>query len=319
MIFTAIRAWRVYWVVPAAFALGCGSTETGGETMTCGAGTHPEGNTCVPDEVDGGAGGSGVGGGGSGGQADSGGSGGTGGDADSGPVDPSGDCPAGLPGPKLIEVSTPAGTKYCVDATEVTGAHYNDFLEAKHEVMTGQPPECEGNTSYGDGWVQTYPTDTEPAFNVDWCDAYMYCQWAGKHLCGAVGGGAIVSAGDMNDPEKSEWYNACSSGGEYRYPYGDVYDPQACNTYDYGGVVPRPQDVPALPTCHGPHTPFDSVFDMCGNVLEWVNWQKGQERGVVGGSYMGGEVSCSAAADYLQKWDVKTRTGGFRCCASMPE
>jgi len=243
------------------------------------------------------------------------GSGGVAGSGGTGPIDPSGDCPKGLPGPSLVEITAPDGTKYCIDSTEVTGGHYRDFRDAKKQDMTGQPAGCEDNAAYDDAWTQDYPTETEPAFNVDWCDAYMYCQWAGKHLCGAVGGGAIASMADMNDPQKSEWYNVCSSGGAYSYPYGNTYDPTGCNTYDYAGVVGRPRDVPALPTCHGPDTPFDSVFDMCGNVSEWVNWSDGDRRGFVGGAYNLPSMTCIAQPTSLGKWDATSVNRGFRCCA----
>ena len=31
----------------------------------------------------------------------------------------------------------------------------------------------------------------------------------------------------------SEWYNACSAGGALAYPYGNTYEPEACDGRDY--------------------------------------------------------------------------------------
>ena len=43
----------------------------------------------------------------------------------------------GTKGPSSIRVGT-----YCIDATEVRGRDYNEFLAAKAGDTRGQPPEC---------------------------------------------------------------------------------------------------------------------------------------------------------------------------------
>ena len=308
-------------IVGVFAASGCSSnTETDSPGLTCGVGTFEKDGQCQPldagtggtagaggGDVDGGAGGTGGTGGGS-----AGGAGGT--------VDPSGGCPKGLKGPKLIEVSTPGGTKYCIDATEVTGEQYHEFTAAKwdgvHMDMSGQPPGCENNSAYGDLDCGSSDGD-QPAFCVDWCDSWVYCAWAGKHLCGAIGGGAITSLADMNDPEKSEWYNACSSGGKHVFPYGDSYDVTACNKENNIG---RPMDVPARATCHGPEAPFDDIFDMSGNVSEWVNWTREDKKGAVGGNYVfeAADSACRAVSSAPPNLDATSKTLGFRCCADDP-
>jgi len=321
-IFSASPGAATRIVVGLFAASGCSSnTETGSPGLTCGPGTFEQDGQCHP--VEGGAGGT-AGAGGAEPNGSGGGVGGTGGTAGGagGTVDPSGGCPKGLPGPLLVEVSTPGGKKYCIDSTEVTGEQYRAFFEAKVlpvnglPDMSGQPVGCEDNTSYTDGWVHNSPQGAMPAYDVDWCDAYMFCAWAGKHLCGAVGGGAITSLAEMNDPEKSEWYNACSSGGRYEYPYGDTYEPTACNTEDYAGMKPLPREVPAVETCRGAEPPFDAVFDMLGNVSEWVNWTEADRKGAVGGSYNGEPFTCASGAA-LGAWNSRSPSLGFRCCAEL--
>ncbi len=48
---------------------------------------------------------------------------------------------------------------------------------------------------------------------------------------------------DYLDPSKSQWYNACSSGGKYYYTYGDDYDyGSKCNDADRKPEATAPTD-----------------------------------------------------------------------------
>jgi formylglycine-generating enzyme required for sulfatase activity len=171
-----------------------------------------------------------------------------------------GPCPVGQGRPLV-----PIGTAYCIDSTEVTVDDYIAFLSAKVGDTSGQPPECAAwNTSFTpQGWPQS-PGDV-PVVGVNWCDAYMYCAWAGKRLCGGPDGGA-ASSGGWADPAQSEWFKACSRNGDglHDYPYGNVYDAAACNGVDRDAGKP----LPSFATCQGG---FPGVFDLSGNVFEWEN------------------------------------------------
>jgi len=101
-----------------------------------------------------------------------------------------------------------------------------------------------------------------PVACIDWCDAQAYCAWAGKHLCGKIGGGSNALA-DFANAAKSEWYAACSKGGQLNFPYGNSYDPSACVGVDNSAT--RATAVPTA-TCQGG---YDGVFDLSGNVSEW--------------------------------------------------
>ncbi len=195
---------------------------------------------------------------------------------------------AGLKGPKMVAVPAPNGSTYCIDTTEVTQGQYAEFLEAKGgsmidnpDDMSGQPAGCELNARYVSArpddeppncrWTHEAfdPMGTHPDFPVgcvDWCDAYMYCAWAGKRLCGAMGGGPIAWEQQSN-ANVSEWYNACSQGGTLPYPYGDAYDEEKCARES----VALADEVGQRPECHGTEPPFDQLFDMSGNIAEWTN------------------------------------------------
>src|SRR5262249_20761411 len=133
-------------------------------------------------------------------------------------------------------------------------------------------------------------------------------------LCGAIDGGALGPT-DFADASKSAWFNACSAGGTQSYPYGNVYDPLACNGNDYGLHEALP--VGSLSGCVGG---YPGIFDLSGNVREWVdacNLSGGGDASLdscltAGGNYNANNVACSfsfASKRYEAYWDI-----GFRCC-----
>lgn len=222
---------------------GSGGTEGDGSGGRAGSGGSPGGGGT------GGSGGDGTGGDGAGGD-------GAGGQAQRGPV--------------LVEVDG-----FFIDATEVTNSQYEEFLASKDGDTSGQPAECAFNDVYtpSDAWPNTADL---PVTYVDWCDARAFCDWAGKRLCGGIDGSQLTDA-NLTDESVSEWYRACvgpDPGGGNNYPYGGVYQEEVCNdlgyqeAHGYPGLV----EVGSLVGCEGHPS---GVFDMVGNVNEWVDHCKG--------------------------------------------
>jgi formylglycine-generating enzyme required for sulfatase activity len=226
-----------------------------------------------------------------------------------------------------------AGTKsYCIDATEVTKEQYNEFMRAwisDGGVLTG-PPECSWNDNPTPGSF-TWPApddgtlDKNPINNIDWCDAYAYCAWVGKHLCGTIAdGGAVPPGAPENNPAVSEWYRACSAAGTRTYPYGQQYDGSVCNGCDSqticnGGVFNREQPVGSHPGCAGGVS--DQLLDMSGNVAEWENncLGDGVDRTEDHCSIRGGGWNNRASFLVCTGLDraIRAHTAGeigFRCC-----
>ena len=108
------------------------------------------------------------------------------------PVDPGHDdpCGKGLKGPWMVPMILPTGGSFCADSTEVTRWQYAAFLAARYP-LSEQPLHCAWNDSYVPWYWQEQTRDDLPAVSMDWCDARAYCAWAGKRLCGRVGGGTV--------------------------------------------------------------------------------------------------------------------------------
>ena len=209
-------------------------------------------------------------------------------------------------------VQLPAG--FSIDSTEVTRAQYAAWLATK--PSGGQPAECSWNTSFTPGcdWPPGDKGD-HPVVCVDWCDAYAYCQGVGKRLCGAIGGGPEVD-GAASDASKSEWFNACSSAGAHPYPYGDTYDETLCVGAHHGLDGP---DAVRHDGCQSSVPGFEGVFDLSGNVSEWVNScgdsADGTKCGERGGDFALESAGLDCRSVLYDSPTFSAQMIGFRCCA----
>jgi formylglycine-generating enzyme required for sulfatase activity len=194
----------------------------------------------------------------------------------------------------------------------VTNAQYATFVAEKAGDTSGQPAYCSWNTGFAPTDVPPAGSEQLPVIQIDWCDAFAYCLWAGKRLCGAISGGSTPVA-RFGDPEVSAWYDACSSHGTLAFPYGDTAVPGRCN----GTGGPTLVAVGSLAECRGAAPPYASVFDMMGNVSEWEDGCTGatgkdDECRVRGGSRSSNDLRClrdEVVARSTAKGDL-----GFRCC-----
>lgn len=200
---------------------------------------------------------------------------------------------------------------YCIDATEVTRAEYAIFLAATGNDPSGQPEYCAWNTTYEpDGWSPD-DVDALPVTRLDWCDARAYCAWAGKRLCGTIGGGSSSFA-SPNVPS-DQWYRACSGNDQRAYAYGAMYVANWCNI-DEASSASSP--VKSFPDCVGSQP---GLFDMIGNVSEWIDgcdrWTGPDDLCLLHESSYRSGRSSSCTSTKREARSSKNTSRGFRCCA----
>ncbi len=144
------------------------------------------------------------------------------------------------------------------------------------------------------------------------------CRAAGKRLC-----------------TSTEWLRACQGPAGTTYPYGDQYDPSACNEgrvvhpvvelfgdqVDWSSLQMNDARLNQLPNTvaetgsHPECVSAEGVFDMHGNLHEWVADPAGTFRG---GFYVDAKINGDGC---LYRTTAHGRTyhdysTGFRCCST---
>jgi formylglycine-generating enzyme required for sulfatase activity len=132
-----------------------------------------------------------------------------------------------------------------------------------------------------------------PRGNLNWNDALSACSGQGLRVC-----------------SEREWETACEGPSGRRWPYGNVYNPDACFTVtgsEHTEVNARPSG--AQPECGTP----DGVLDMSGNLWEWTRASDGS--GVLRGggwNFSAGLGQCRSRAE-AEATHAEAQLG-VRCC-----
>jgi formylglycine-generating enzyme required for sulfatase activity len=195
---------------------------------------------------------------------------------------------------------------YWMDQTEVTNAMYKQCME---------DGVCE-IPAYWDNYNDASYLN-HPIFYVDWYRAEAYCQWAGRRL-----------------PTEAEWEIAARGGLEGKdYPWGDedpVCEAGATNGAQYLECEPDPALIFPVPVMSFSPNGF-GLFDMAGNVLEWVmDWYQsdyytfspssnpqgpdadpGQGRVLRGGGIFDYDLNVAYRLNNIP--GVRSKSIGFRC------
>jgi formylglycine-generating enzyme required for sulfatase activity len=228
------------------------------------------------------------------------------------------DCPP-LPGPTSVRIQTSTGT-YCIDSTEVTNLQYGHFLSSIVPANATRPLGCERQNNFTPhaNWPFPPGRNDYPVVSVDWCQAYAYCAWAGKRLCGQIGGGPLAVGPPEKDATQSQWFNACTGGDKNRiYSYGYSFVPSNC-----GGQVPGAAIVAVAtqPQCVGG---YPGIHDMNGNVWEWADVCETNAPNSLCRAYGGAfdssqaELSCGFTGRAGGRTGMGAPNMGIRCCTDL--
>jgi formylglycine-generating enzyme len=221
------------------------------------------------------------------------------------------ECP-GTAGPASIHVKD-GPVSFCIDRTEVTHGQYLAFAGIANPLAAVAPliPECSG-------WLapKTPPADPDelPVRDIAWCDAWAFCKWAGKRLCGAIGGTGAIDAGHINDPAHDEWFFACSKGGAQPLPYGATELPGNCNVGDGAALAPAA----SFPRCVGA---YPDLHDMVGNISEFYDYVQYDDAGKVtywgerASDWLDDDNSSCASVSAIDDVTHTYEAIGFRCCS----
>ncbi|MGW6941373.1 SUMF1/EgtB/PvdO family nonheme iron enzyme [Streptomyces xanthophaeus] len=180
--------------------------------------------------------------------------------------------------------------EFFIDTFPTTNADWARFCAATNR----RPPR-----HWEDGRCPRHLYD-HPVVEVSWKDATAYAEWAGKVL-----------------PTASQWEKAARGTAGATFPWGNAKTAAKCNVRETGIG-----STTSVSRYHSGVSPY-GVYDLVGNVWEWLATPEGSGRYELKGSawtsplFRGAPASFNSADDFMQDDDT-----GFRCAASpdqMPQ
>ena len=193
---------------------------------------------------------------------------------------------------------------FSIDSTEVTVGAFKKYAEASG--LKTQAELAGGGYEWGFGWERrsgwTYKepqgqlaSDDDPVVHITWDEANVYCNYLGGKL-----------------PSKREWSLAAYTetraipsdgfvrGESYQYPVGN--SPVGMNNN-------KSHHLPVGKTKKG----VNGLYDMGGNVWEWLSDREGNEALTAGGSWWYGPHKTQIEGMQFKPASFYAVYVGFRC------
>jgi serine/threonine protein kinase len=195
--------------------------------------------------------------------------------------------------PKKKEKPCPKGMKFIRKGGFLMGSAVGDQMRnwgEKKLVWTRTKPYCIDRFEYpGPG--------RRPKTGVNFYTAKKLCEKKGKRLC-----------------TEQEWERACKGSRNIRFPYGNNFDANRCNTRTKDDQNRSITSSGRFRKCYSPY----GVYDMSGNAAEWTSSRyrsSSSSRVIRGGSAKRPDWAVRCASRSARSPSSGKSTLGFRCCA----
>jgi formylglycine-generating enzyme required for sulfatase activity len=188
---------------------------------------------------------------------------------------------------------------YWIDQYPVTNEKYRAFILAdgyenqEYWSVEGWKWKASSNVTVQKYWnVARWNKADYPVVGVSYYEGEAYAKWVGKRL-----------------PTEREWEKAARGEDGRKYPWGDKFDKEKCNSRETGLKHTTP--VTQYPKGVSPY----GCYDMAGNVWEWcMDWYDKEKNGRVfrGGSWSNEPVNLRISYRLRSTFDTRYSVLGFR-------